>query len=33
MGPLGWFAILTSIPLIIIYFWALYTGRLDKPDE
>lgn len=32
--PFVVFAMVTSIPLIIIYVWALYTGRLDdKPKD
>ncbi len=34
MDPLLVFALVTGIPLLIIYFWALFTGRLeDEPDD
>ena len=32
--PFVVFALVTSIPLAIIYFWALFTGRLeDEPED
>ena len=33
MSPFAWFAVVSVTVLAIIYFWALYTGRLEKPDE
>ena len=33
MDPFFVFALVTGIPLIIIYFWALFTGRLDEKPK